>query len=887
MENWHINPYSLALFAAAIFAFYISWELWKRRMAVGAGHLSIFMLAAGYWAAAYGMELSSQTLALKLFWAYAAALVIPFLPVLALVMILYSLGKKHWLTRRRLALLFAGPVAAVLLYWTNPWHGWVSRNVHLITTGGIVTLKADQQWFYWLYTVYSYLLLAVGMGVMAHAYRTQPLHKQQQIRLASLGIVLVGSINLFALLDLPGVPELDWTPFSFIVLGAFAAWGLFHWRLFPMPSISRETFEPLFSPHVSLLLEEDHQRARALAVVSLVVFVLFVGAAAYQVMNLGRYFFLGGLALLLAYALSRSRYYKWGVWLLLATMAWVPIVAVMNMPGGRPGDIFRTLLWELPAVILAGWLLCAAEVWLLALGQAALLWWASHHWFSLHEKSLMTIYALLFVFAILSSVLTWLRERDAQTLRKATVDLARSQKYLTNVINSLDSPFYVINVADYSIELANEAARALGIARNSTCYALTHQRETPCAGDEHPCPLVRVRECKQPYTVEHIHYRPDGSAYHAEVHGYPILDEAGNVVQMIEYSLDITARKQAEAEIRKLTRSIEESASSVVITNAEGTIEYVNPAFERISGYSAADALGQNPRILKSGQMPPDFYEKMWETLSRGQVWRGEIINRKKDGSLYWEFTTISPVLDEQGRITHFVSIKEDITERKRIEEALAQERQKTDALLHNILPAEVVAEIKEKGQATPSLIENASVLFADFVDFTNTAEQLSPQELVDMLDVYFSAFDAIMEKHGLEKLKTIGDSYMCAAGLPTPSETHAVDITRAAFDMLAFVEQEKARRREQGQPAWEIRIGISSGPLVAGVVGRKKYAYDVWGDTVVMAARMEETSAPGHINISQSTYDLIHDRFICQYRGRIAAKHKGQVNMYFVLRPR
>lgn len=477
--------------------------------------------------------------------------------------------------------------------------------------------------------------------------------------------------------------------------------------------------------------------------------------------------------------------------------------------------------------------------------------------------------------------------RDITRQQQAEEEIRQHGAFLQNILESIATPFYVINAEDYRIEVANSAARALGIGQHNTCYALTHHRQSPCDSEEHPCPLAQVKRTREPFIVEHIHYKPDGKPFYVEVHGYPILDEDGNVTQMIEYSLDITKRKAAEAEIRKLTRSVEQSASSVIITDTEGTIEYVNPAFERITGYSAAEAIGENPRLLKSGKMPPQYYQEMWQTLLRGEVWRGEIINRKKDGTLYWEFNTISPVEDEKGRVTHYVAIKEDITERKMLENALADERRKTDALLRNILPEEVAAELKQQGRVTPILIENATVLFADFGNFTRAAEQLTPRELVDTIDAYFTAYDNIIERHGLEKMKTIGDNYMCAGGVPRPRETHALDVVRAAWEMLEFVRRENARRQQQGLLALEVRIGISSGPVIAGVVGRKKYAYDIWGDTVIMAARMEQAGELSKINISHSTYELVREHFDCRFRGKIAAKHKGMVEMYFVHGPR
>ena len=360
-------------------------------------------------------------------------------------------------------------------------------------------------------------------------------------------------------------------------------------------------------------------------------------------------------------------------------------------------------------------------------------------------------------------------------------------------------------------------------------------------------------------------------------------DERGKISHFIAIKQDITARKKAEEELRKLSRAVEQSGSTIVITDLEGNIEFVNPAFTRITGYTFEETVGQNPRILKSGEHSVELYHDLWDTISQGNVWQGEMVNRKKNGELYWETATISPVQNSDGQITHYLAVKEDITARKQVEAALIQEQQKTDALLYNILPASVVAAIKKTGMVKPQLFDSVSIMFTDFGNFTATAEQFSPQELVASLDYYFSFFDQVMERHGLEKLKTIGDGYMCAGGLPTPNDTHAADIVRAALKIRDFIHHEKMLRQRNRQPYWEIRIGISSGKVVAGIMGHKKYAYDVWGDTVVMASRMESSGESGRVNISRSTYELIKDQFECEYRGKVYAKHKGQVEMYFV----
>jgi class 3 adenylate cyclase len=210
----------------------------------------------------------------------------------------------------------------------------------------------------------------------------------------------------------------------------------------------------------------------------------------------------------------------------------------------------------------------------------------------------------------------------------------------------------------------------------------------------------------------------------------------------------------------------------------------------------------------------------------------------------------------------------------------LETEKKKSDDLLLNILPSEVANELKDHGTAAARLYDNVTVLFTDFVNFTKAGEKLSPQELVDELNDCFKAFDEIITRHGLEKIKTIGDAYLAVAGLPRPLPQHACNAVAAAFDILSFLQ----RRKEQKE-SFDVRIGVHSGPVVAGIVGVKKFAYDIWGDTVNTAARMEQSGAVGKINISHATYDLIRNDYQCSYRGEVRAKNKGEMKMYFVER--
>ncbi|TAE19956.1 MAG: hypothetical protein EAZ95_00560 [Bacteroidetes bacterium] len=210
-------------------------------------------------------------------------------------------------------------------------------------------------------------------------------------------------------------------------------------------------------------------------------------------------------------------------------------------------------------------------------------------------------------------------------------------------------------------------------------------------------------------------------------------------------------------------------------------------------------------------------------------------------------------------------------------------ERAKSEKLLLNILPAETAKELKNTGYAKPTHYELVTVLFTDFKGFTNIAEKLSPQQVIEELNVCFLAFDEICERHNLEKIKTIGDAYMCAGGIPTPNTTNPIDAVRAAFEMQAWMKEWTKAKTDKGEDVWEIRLGIHSGSIVAGVIGKNKFAYDIWGDTVNTAARLESSGVAGKINISGFTYQLVQDYFNCSYRGKVTAKNKGEVDMYFV----
>ncbi|MDZ4707202.1 MAG: adenylate/guanylate cyclase domain-containing protein [Saprospiraceae bacterium] len=253
-----------------------------------------------------------------------------------------------------------------------------------------------------------------------------------------------------------------------------------------------------------------------------------------------------------------------------------------------------------------------------------------------------------------------------------------------------------------------------------------------------------------------------------------------------------------------------------------------------------------------------------------------KIIEQLKENEILQNRTT-AELENKVIERTNEIKIQKDIIE---------AEKEKSENLLLNILPKFTTEELKLTGKATPRYYESATVMFTDFVLFTEIASKMSPAELVEDLDYCFSCFDDIINKYGLEKIKTIGDAYMCAGGIPVPNTTHALDTVKAGLEIQQFVQSWKFRKLEKNQTPYELRVGIHTGPLTAGVVGKKKFAFDIWGSTVNLASRLEAGGAADRVNISGTTYELVKSVFKCQYRGKIPIKNKGEMDMYFVETP-
>ena len=339
--------------------------------------------------------------------------------------------------------------------------------------------------------------------------------------------------------------------------------------------------------------------------------------------------------------------------------------------------------------------------------------------------------------------------------------------------------------------------------------------------------------------------------------------------------------------------------------------------WDAVSAYTRAESIGEEVNARKEMKIAYEelskayasmgdfenayFYEKRFSAI-KDTLFNNDEVNKiqqmqfnfdmdKKETEIKVQDVTIQrqKILNYAAAITGFLLIllvigmyNRYIYTRK-TNKIIKDERDRSKELLLNILPEETARELEIHGHAKTHFYENVTVLFTDFKGFSTIAGKLSPQDLVAELNDYFVAFDEIVGQHNLEKIKTIGDAYMCAGGIPTINTTHPHEAVAAGIAMQKFIRMRNKVLKEKGLEGWELRVGIHSGPVVAGVVGKKKYAYDIWGDTVNVASRMESNGEPGKVNISASTYSQVKDLYACMHRGKIAAKNIGEIDMYFI----
>jgi PAS domain S-box-containing protein len=348
---------------------------------------------------------------------------------------------------------------------------------------------------------------------------------------------------------------------------------------------------------------------------------------------------------------------------------------------------------------------------------------------------------------------------------------------------------------------------------------------------------------------------------------------------------EIAERQQAEVALRQAEekyRSIVENAvEGIYQITPHGRYLSANPSLARLLGYDSPTDLTESvTNISQQLYVEPSRLAELAAYLQRyGYISEFESQVYCKDGSTIWIAENVRSVRDERGDLLYYEGMVQDVSDRRQTEAELRRERQKTERLLLNILPQPIAQRLKGKSQTIADDFAEVTVLFADIVEFTQLSSQTSPTELIDMLNSIFSAFDQIAEQYGLEKVKTIGDAYMAAAGLPIPRPDHARSVAEAALEMQQAITH--FQRNDGGN--FCLRIGINTGPVIAGVIGIKKFTYDLWGDTVNVASRMESQGEAGKIQVTEAVYDRLCHYFSFEKRGIINIKGKGNMTTYWL----
>lgn len=354
-----------------------------------------------------------------------------------------------------------------------------------------------------------------------------------------------------------------------------------------------------------------------------------------------------------------------------------------------------------------------------------------------------------------------------------------------------------------------------------------------------------------------------------------------------ENAIKEQAKKLAERnkELKKLSLVASNTDNSVIVMNNAGEVEWINDGFCRMYNILEEDVqyiYNQNIADIHKSQASLEKIQKAYHE-KKTQIFVFKITTNAQREK--WIQTVLTPVLNYTGECEQFIAVETDITRIKQTEEELSLHIKKSDSLLLNILPEEIAEELKSKGEATPQYYKSVSVLFADVKDFSSFCMNIHPQQLLKNLHEYFNEFDEIVQNNFVEKIKTIGDAYMCAGGLPLPNRSHAFNVVLTGLQMQNIIKKINEKKIIANETTWEFRIGIHTGGVISGVVGKQKFAYDIWGDTVNIAARMETFGKEGRVNVSSTTYLIIKNYFDCTCRGKVEIKNRGKIDAYYVNR--
>jgi PAS domain S-box-containing protein len=496
---------------------------------------------------------------------------------------------------------------------------------------------------------------------------------------------------------------------------------------------------------------------------------------------------------------------------------------------------------------------------------------------------------------LIGSVLTFV---DITERKHAEEALRESEEQIRLLLDSTGEGIYGIDM-DGNCTFANPACvRLLGFASDQdllgrNMHDLVHH--TRPDGSAYPMVECRIyqafRKGEGVHADDEVMWRHDGTNFPAEYWSYP-MERDGELVGSVLTFVDITQRRRAERRLRDSEQQVrlllDSTGEGIYGVDTDGNCTFANPACVEILGFdSDSDLLGRNMHELVhhtrgNGQPYPMEECQIYKAFRRGEgVHVDDEVMWRRDGSSfpseYWSFP-----MEQDGKAVGSVLTFMDITERKQMEVKLRIEHDRAERLLLNVLPAEIAKQLKERpGRTIAEEFDHVSVLFADLVGFTPLAARLGPEHAVELLNEIFSAFDRMADRHGVEKIKTLGDGYMAVAGAPVrmPDQDDSLSAAEMALEMRDWVADRSVRE------GWNlrIRIGINRGPAVGAIIGTTKFMYDMWGDTVNVAARMESHGEPGRIQVTESVWEQLKDDFALEPRGEIEVKGKGSVKTWWL----
>ncbi|MEM6519116.1 MAG: adenylate/guanylate cyclase domain-containing protein [Cyanobacteria bacterium P01_C01_bin.70] len=479
--------------------------------------------------------------------------------------------------------------------------------------------------------------------------------------------------------------------------------------------------------------------------------------------------------------------------------------------------------------------------------------------------------------------------RDITEKRRSDVALQKAEeKYRSIFENSAEGIFQASPEACY-LSVNPTLSRMYGYDNPHEMMAQVQNIDSLYVnGERRRTMLQRLHLQNAVFGFESQVYQADGQIIWVSENVRAVKDDRDTILYYEGTVADITQRRQAQEALRESQRTL-----STLLGNLAGmayrrhcsnrwSLEFVSDGCYELTGYAPSDLLGEQAVPFEQLIHPDDrryVRGEVERSLPSGSPFQMTYRILTANGQEKWVLEKGVPVAHRQSKTAVIEGFLTDITDRKEIEEALRVEQERSEKLLLNILPASIADQLKRSSQSIAYRFDEVTILFADIVNFTEMSGALAPTELVDLLNEIFSAFDHLAERHQLEKIKTIGDAYMVVGGLPSPLANHTQAIAEMALDMQAAI----AQFRRQDCSSFSLRIGIDTGPVVAGVIGLKKFSYDLWGDAVNVASRMESQGIGDRIQVTTAIYEQLKDKYTFESRGLIDVKGKGEMPTYWL----